>query len=181
VDAENPTFTADGQWIVYNSGNPERRGVWKIRLDGSEDTLLARGSTGWPEASPDGRYALYTFQAPGANSVRVVRLADSQVLPLVMKVQGGGTGRARWMPDGRAIAYVDWDDAGVAGVFVEEFAPGGEARAPRRKLAGFDPERTAESFSVSPDGERITISFASTATNLMLAEGGPGVALPRRR
>jgi Tol biopolymer transport system component len=30
VDAENPSATPDGEWVVYTSGNAEKRGLWKV-------------------------------------------------------------------------------------------------------------------------------------------------------
>ena len=59
-------------------------------------------------------------------------------------------GRSRWMPDGKAIAFVGLDDAGLTGVFVQDFVPGRDTTATRRKLAGFDPDYITETFAISP-------------------------------
>ena len=85
-------------------------------------------------------------------------------------------GRARWMPDGRAIAFVGQDETGAAGVFVQEFAPGRDTDATRRKLAGFDPDVAAESFGISPDGTRLVIAGWLQLFSLMEADGLPAVA-----
>ncbi|MGD8375891.1 MAG: protein kinase, partial [Acidobacteriota bacterium] len=42
-NAENATPALGGEWLVYNSGNPEHSGLWKVRLDGTEATQLVEG------------------------------------------------------------------------------------------------------------------------------------------
>lgn len=179
-DAENPTATPDGEWIVYQSGNPKKRGLWKIRADGSQASQLVHGATAWPEISPDGKYALYTAQMPSGGAVRVVRIADGHTVPFEIKVRVG-TGRARWMPGGGAIAYVDHDDRGLTGVFAQDFVPGQDTSSSRRILVPPDPDLEAESFAFTPDGARCIVAMLEASSNLMLAEGVPGVEPPRRK
>ncbi len=180
ADAENPTATPDGQWIVYQSGHPEKRGVWKMRADGSEATQLVGGTTAWPEVSPDGRHALYTVLQPGRNVVRVVRLTDGQVLPFEIAARNG-TGRARWMPGGRAIAFIDQDEQGRTGVFAQDFYPGRDTSQTRRPLAGFHYDLEAESFAFSPDGAKVVVAMLEYSSNLLVAEGVPGVEPVKRK
>ena len=195
VDAENPTATPDGEWIVYGSGHPQKRGIWKIRKDGSSATRLAEGTFVHPEISPDGRYVVYHPPPdPGWTDIRVLRLADGapvdfriraefpggQAPPSLMSTPGS-LGRARWMPDGRAIAYVAVDDKGRTGVMVQDFVPGADTRASRRPLVGFDGERHAESFGISPDGARLMLSGTEISPGLMLAQGVPGLRNERRK
>ncbi len=179
-DAENPTMTRDGRWVVYNSGHPRTHGVWKIRSDGSEATQLAAGTTAWPEASPDGNYALYTLQRAEGNVVRVVRIADGIAVASEVLIRGVATGRARWLPDGHAIAFIDANEKGVRGVSVQDFAPGQDTSATRRPLAAFDPELNAESFAFSRDGSRMAVAVSETVQSIMTADGVPGVAPPVR-
>ncbi|MGH9531674.1 MAG: hypothetical protein ACRD2Q_04730, partial [Terriglobales bacterium] len=181
ADAENPTATPDGQWIVYQSGNPEKRGLWKIRANGSEARHLVKGQTAWPEVSPDGHFALYTAQDGDRRFVRVVRLADGQMLPFKIAVLGTGTGRARWMPDGRAIGYVDDDEQGRSGIFTQAFDPARETSTTRRPSAGFSFDLVTESFAFSPDGARVVVAMLESSSNLLIAEGVPGVEPVRRK
>ncbi|HEV7768818.1 MAG TPA: protein kinase [Thermoanaerobaculia bacterium] len=126
VDAENPTATADGRWIVYNSFDPAQAGIWKVRPDGTEATQVVNGRTSLPDVSPDGLYVTYLFDArtPRA-AVRVARIADGKdmgiaiPLPLISRTSAI-LGRTRWMPDGKAIAYLAQNAAGINGVFVQD-------------------------------------------------------------
>jgi Tol biopolymer transport system component len=187
VDAENATATPDGKWIVYASGNPKKLGIWKVRSDGSEPTLLVPGLADWPEVSPDGKHVVFASERfTQQSAIRVVRLEDGAVLPFAIPL--GSTigrlgliaGRARWTPDGRAIAFVNFDERGLPGVFVQEFVPEGDTSATRRALAGFDTEWAPETFAISPDGKKICLAEWEQVSSIMTAEGVPGVEPPVR-
>ncbi|MEO8192089.1 MAG: protein kinase [Acidobacteriota bacterium] len=180
ANAENPSMTPDGQWVIYTSANPQRAGLWKIRTDGSSATRLVAGGTVHPEISPDGRHAL--FHVPG-QALRIVRIEDGRMLPLVMSLQSSvyQIGRSRWMPDGRSIATIGTDPQGLSGVFVQAFSIDlADTSSTRRAVAGFDPDRPTESFGISPDGTKIILSENESRSDIFLAEGVRGIA-PRPR
>ncbi len=185
VDAENPTPTPDGAWIVYASTNPEKEGLWKIRPDGSAAARILPGNYAYPEVSPDGRYVVYA--ADYLTERVALRVADTGTgarVPFEIRIgvptgkPGFALGRARWMPGGRAIAFIGQDEKGVNGVYVQDFTPGKNTAASRRPLAGFDAERTTESFGISPDGGHLTIASWEQLFSIMLAERVPGVRPP---
>ena len=181
ADAQNPTATPDGQWVVYDSQNPARRGLWKVRADGQEARRLVAGPTGVPEVSPDGRYVLYLLATEGEReTLQVAQVADGRPAPFSIELarrKPGAVrlGRARWTADGRAIVFVGQDEAGVHGMFVQDFAPGRDTTASRRKLAGFDLDRVAESFGLSPDGRQMVIAGWERSFSLLTVDGLPGL------
>jgi hypothetical protein len=79
------------------------------------------------------------------------------------------------------IALIGQDEKDVGSVFAQDFAPGRDTRATRRKLGGFDPELITESFGISPDGSRLSIASWEQLFSLMLAERLPGIEPPQRR
>ncbi len=81
IDAENPTATRDGQWIVYDSRNPEKLGRWRIHPDGSGASRIMEGPCPVPEVSPDGQYMI----CGGGPAGRAVRMADGRELPLAFR------------------------------------------------------------------------------------------------
>jgi hypothetical protein len=174
VDAENPTATPDGAWIVYGSANPARPGLWKIRSDGSQATRLVEGEAIHPEVSPDGRYALHFSATPGEGAtLHVHGVEDGR--PTAFEIKGLSDRRGRWLPDGKRIAFVDRPRDGEGGVFVQDFAPGRDTRPTRRILVRADPGLDIESFGISRDGSRVTLSQIEYGSALMLIEGIPGL------
>jgi Tol biopolymer transport system component len=175
-NAENPAATPDGRWIFYTSSNPEKVGLWRIRPDGTEASRLVAKLVGTPEISPDGQYVLYRVPT----GLRVCR-TDGAPVPFEIEVEkrkstASTLGRERWMPDGHAIAFLGQDEKGVNGVFVQDFAPGRDTSRSRRPVAGFDPEASAESFGISPDGSHVVIAGWEQLFSIMTAEGIEGLA-----
>jgi hypothetical protein len=140
-----------------------------------------RGLVGIPEVSPDGRHVLYVgFDSTLTGTrVGVVRFEDGEPAAFEVALETirpttANLGRARWMADGR-IAFLGQDENGTNGVFVQDFVPGRDTRATRRKLGGFDPEVDAETFGVSPDGSRVVIAGREMVSSLVLLEGVTGL------
>jgi Tol biopolymer transport system component len=84
-------------------------------------------------------------------------------------------GRGRWMPDGRALAFVGRDDKGRSGIFVQDFVPGADTESTRRALHGFSSDDDVESFGISADGSRITVSRMQELRSVKIAVGVPGI------
>ena len=186
-DAENGSVTPDGEWLIYNSAHPEKSGVWKRNLESGEAVQLATGLTGVPEISPDGRHVLLV-RGPslGRGTIEVVRIADAVTEPFriecVMDAATAGSvlvGRSRWLPDGSGIAFLCDDDAGQAGVYVQDFVPGQDTVSSRRFLAGQYEDRIAESFGFSPDGKRIVVALLELRQSIVLADQLPNVSRPQ--
>jgi serine/threonine protein kinase len=183
VDAENPTQTKDGRLIVYSSSNPDKPGIWRAAPDGSGEKRLASGNYILPEVSPDGRYVLCVGVDNAAlkNSVNVLDIATGKMMDFRIDLPYGPMaanityGRGRWLPDGRAVAFLGLDAEGRTGVFAQDFVPGRDTTATRRRLAGFYDRVTTESFGIAPDGQRVTLGVVHETRHLMLAEGVPGV------
>ncbi|HEV8242144.1 MAG TPA: protein kinase [Thermoanaerobaculia bacterium] len=191
-DAENPTATADG-WVLYGSGTPGKRGIWRMRLDGSGARLLVPGVTNHPETSPDGRYVMYHAPVEDREEIRVARVDDGSAVPFTVAIPfrnlpvsfglsalPAAPGRARWRPDGQAIVYVGLMPDGRFAVFEQPFAPGRDTFAERRIVALSEGELITESLGVAPDGKRLLISFIERTPNLVVAEGVPDLDAPRR-
>jgi Tol biopolymer transport system component len=187
VDAENPSPSRNG-WLVYVSGKPDGQGIWKMRLDGTGAARLVAGAdAAHPELSPDGDFVLFHARAGENEEVRVVRLDDGKPAapPIVVALNHPqaarvldelniSVGRARWRPDGRAILFVGFDPSGRLSILEQPFALDAVEGAALTVVPS-EGDAAVESFGLSSDGERITVSFREQASNLMIADGVPGI------
>jgi Tol biopolymer transport system component len=189
LDAENPFVTRDGAWIFYWSANPGNPGIWKVHPDGTGATHLIAGHFLQPELSPDGRYVLY-IELDTINQRTTLHVADAGsgralAFEITIPYRLGGPrinfGRSHWSADGRSIFYVGQDAAGRSGVYSQDFDPGRDTSGSRRPVAGFSQEYWTESFGLSPDGTRLTISTLEESSSILLAEGVPGAMPPVRK
>jgi eukaryotic-like serine/threonine-protein kinase len=177
--AQNPTMTPDSRWIVYASYNLNKAGIWKIHPDGTGDTPLVGSKTvGNAEVSPDGKYAAYReYSEPSASLVKIVEIESGAEVPFEIRVNTVKEtvirlGRVRWLPNGRELAFVGQDDSGANGIYVQDFVPGKDTSNTRRPLSPspFDPENSAESFGISPDGRFMTIATWEQSFNIMATQ-----------
>jgi dipeptidyl aminopeptidase/acylaminoacyl peptidase len=129
-EAENPNPTRDG-WVYYVSGNPSQPGLWKIQLDGSAATPVVEGRLIYPDISPDGQFLASDREL----GTKVVRLADGQIFSAGLD---NGASRTRWTADGRSLIFPVLGTLRKAGeghgLLLQEFAPGQDVRATRRRL-----------------------------------------------
>lgn len=193
-DAENPTMTPDGEWIVYASSNESKAGIWKVRADGRDATPVVAGPLLYiPDVSPDGRYVAYLFtdRVNLQNAIRVAEVESGRVTPFEIRVpyqleESGADitwGRARWTHDGDEIVFIRQDEwTGRSGVYRQRFSrAGGNTDATRTLIVESLPGALVESLVVSPDGRFVTVSDGYYSRNLMMGERVPGVVGRRRK
>jgi Tol biopolymer transport system component/serine/threonine protein kinase len=180
-NAENPTATPDGRWIVYVSLNADQPGIEKMRPDGSDVRRIVGGELVLPEVSPDGQLVAFLDYGGRRPALRVATVADGRLLdfelPLPLSDPGADPdlGRARWFPDGRSLAVLMRDGDGAFVVERHFLRPrAADPEIPPVELAR-EPGYAAESFGISPDGRTLMVAFWDTTSNLMLAENVPEI------
>jgi len=101
----HPTFTPDGRWVVYESGEWPTH-LWKVSIDGGAPVLITdKHAAGSPVVSPDGRLIAFAYYDERSESPW--RLG-------VMPVAGGDLIKSfpmpfrsfQWTADGQALTYI---------------------------------------------------------------------------
>jgi Tol biopolymer transport system component len=176
VDAENPSLPAAGDWVYYDSSNPQRDALVRIPRGGGKVTPVLEGETTHPEVSADGAFVVYSRpEESGPIAIDVVRVADGTVFPFARGFTGAVSVRARWIGATHTIAFRTRDADGTISLYAQEFLPGTDTTATRRKLISTDPDAVLETFAVSPDGKRAILAIVDEASGLMMAEGVDGI------
>lgn len=103
----SPTWSPTAQQIAFisdRSGSPQ---LWVMDVDGSNVQRLMKegGHCDSPDWSPDGRFIVYSWQAPTQwkHDIYVIEVATGKIFQLS---SGRGDNESpHWSPDGRHIAY----------------------------------------------------------------------------
>jgi len=168
-NAQNPTMTPDGEWIVFTlqDAGDEHSGLWKVRPDGSDLTLIKAGPFLIPETSPDGRFVAYRRTI--AEGDRLLRVADGRQLGVSVR----DTDRFRWTVEkGRTWLWAIHIAEGANTVVRFPFDPERETLGPPETVLAGDEVRAAESLGVARDGSAVAFSsFANRRAQILLVEG----------
>jgi Tol biopolymer transport system component len=122
---DGPEYSADGQWIWFNSNRGGKWSLWRIPASGAgphdmdaEQMTDDDGEDWFPHASPDGRWVVFlTYEKgiPNHPPNRTVRLrrydcATGRVETLRSIFGGQGTLNVNsWSPDGQRFAFVRFE------------------------------------------------------------------------
>jgi eukaryotic-like serine/threonine-protein kinase len=170
-NAQNPTMTADGDWIVFTrqGAAADEIGIWKIRPDGRDLTLIRKTSNAFiPETSPDGRFAAYNG-SNSLNGARIVRIADGETVPM----SAGGGARFRWSVEGgKTFLWAIVSTPNDTTIRRFAFDPVRGVVGEGEIVVGPELATAAESLGVAPDGSALTYSrIASVKTQIIRIDG----------
>ena len=128
--SDDPDFSADGQWIYFNSDRAGGMQIWRMKPDGSkpEQVTFDENRNWTPHPSPDGNSILILSYDKDVTShaankdvtLRILNVADGKIRDLVRIVGGSGSDNVpNWAPDGAHFAFVSYqflpaDDNGSA-------------------------------------------------------------------
>jgi eukaryotic-like serine/threonine-protein kinase len=148
VNGLNPSVSADGRWIAYNS----QTDIWAIRL--GEDSVPRRivadnGSQTHPVFSPNGRWIAYASDETGAYQVFVRPFPDMSAGKWQVSIRGGFA--PTWSRSGRELFFLSPDSLLAADVTMGSDITFGIPR-PLFSTAALD--GASNQFDVSPDGRR---------------------------
>jgi Tol biopolymer transport system component len=114
---DGPDYTADGEWIWFNSDRSGVMQLWRVREDGSGlEQMTGDQNVNWfPHPSPDGQKVVYLAYEPGTEGhpagkhveLRLIAPGGGEPRTVVRLFGGQGTINVpSWSPDGRAFAFM---------------------------------------------------------------------------
>jgi Tol biopolymer transport system component len=145
---EQPTYTPDGQYILYISSQSGARQVWAMAADGSGPRQLtaAPGLVERFSLSADGSRLVFDVQEPDGTNAIWTAGADGQIARRITQ-PGRNAGHGAISPNGTRIAFVAGPE-GAQGIFVVDPLGGAE-----RQIGS--PTYQARNPAWSPGGQRI--------------------------
>jgi eukaryotic-like serine/threonine-protein kinase len=162
------SLSPDGRWIAYTStvaGQGIR--LWKVSIDGGEPIRLTDFRARWASISPDGQRIACFYSDEGLESpLKYFGWIPFEGGPATPIVEPPRTARFvnyefKWMPDGRAIAFLDERDR-VNNIWTLPLG-GGEPRP----LTHFKTDGVY-AFAWSPNGKWLALSRGSQMTDVVL-------------
>ena len=168
IGDDDPTFSADGKWIIFASYYPSTKGLWKASVDGGEPVRLTGGYYSLPAVSPDGTMiaAMY-LENPSAPDQRADKMA---VVPIdggtpikVFPIQNSATAvsMVKWSTDSKSLIFSQARD-NISNLWVQPLA-GGEPK----QLTNFK-DSYIYTFAFSPDGKNIVLSRGNYTRDAIL-------------
>jgi len=129
-----PSFSPDGRWVIYYSRGLGKNGIWKIPIEGGAPVQITDKDAYQPIVSPDGKLIACFYREDNAPYKTAIVSFDGgapiKFLDIPVAVGSSPSFGLRqvihWMPDSRAIAYMDMKD-GVSNIWAQPI-DGGQPR-----------------------------------------------------
>ena len=174
-----PACSLDGKWVFYTSGGENRNSLWKVPINGGKPSQLTDFTALFPEISPRDGSISYTFVDQQANPARFRRGvidANGGGSPKVFDLPpfSGTLGpafygqRAKWTPDGKALAYISNKDA-VGNLWSQPIDGG-----PPKQLTKFTSDMIFN-YAWSSDGKKLALARGSKTSDVVLISDLGGV------
>jgi Tol biopolymer transport system component len=161
-----PSWSADGQWIVYTRRDGAPWGLWKLPAAGGTPVQVASGWVFLGRFSPDGsRIGCWEIPPDSLFHPRFMLMAASGGTAQPLRTpydykQAGWT----WTPDGKGIT-VQRSDGGASNLV--HYPIDG---SPPRQLTAFPPGPSIFSWAWLPDGSALVCERGTPKDNVVMLQ-----------
>ncbi len=156
---KQPTFTRDGQSIIFRSSNPAR--LFRVGINGGEPVPLTGRGGFDPNVSPDGKLIACGYRPAPTDKNRFAILGLEGGEPKIISDWPALWGRLRWYPEGNAIAYAA-RQAGIGNIWIQPL----DGSAPKQ-LTHWNPTPIF-SFDWSRDGKWLAYASGSLTSDVVV-------------
>jgi Tol biopolymer transport system component len=161
----SPTWSPDGKWIVTGGSDAQGPGLFKIPVDGGKPIRLTSGAALDPVWSPTGNVIVYAGRQDAFAPLIAVRDDGTPVSFPAVRVPTGGGGRARFLPDGSGLVYLQGETIGAQDFWLVDMT----TKRPRQ-LTRPSSAASINSFDISPDGKHILFDRVVEHSDVVLIE-----------
>jgi Tol biopolymer transport system component len=158
-----PSWSPNGKWIVTGGSDAQGQGLFKIPVDGSPPLRIVSGAAFDPVVSPDESIIVYTGTQTAYAPLLAVRPDGSPVTLPAIRILSGGTGRARFLPNGKLV-YMQ----GPVGA--QDFWLLDLATVKTSQLTRLSNPASTTTFDIAPDGLHIVFDRVREQSDLVLIE-----------
>jgi Tol biopolymer transport system component len=142
-------WSPDAAWLVTGGNDAQGPGLFKVRVEGGAPVRLVTGPAFDPVWSPDGAVIVYAGQQAAFAPLLAVDPDGSPVKLPAIEVASAGGGRARFLPDGKGLIYLQ----GPVGT--QDFWRLDLTTNTTRRITRLSNAATMSTFDIMPDGSRI--------------------------
>ena len=161
----SPHCSPDGKWVVYTTFGPGGFSIWKVSLDGGEPVPVINRYAFVPSVSPDGKLIACYYADEKTRGIKIALFPFEGGEPLKLfdfsQPDNPYPPLMRWLPDGRALAYVS-TRGGVSNIWLQP-VDGGAAT----QLTDFKTDLIF-SFDLSRDGKQLALSRGTQNRDVIL-------------
>ena len=169
----NPACSPDGKWVVYSSMNAGRPSLWRVSIEGGEQTPLIRTESFDAQPSPSGRLIYYSAFEWEEQPVRARVLRWIIVSSMDQKRSGFDAPTIAtfgtlpvWAPDESGLDYVVTRN-GVSNIWRQPLTGG-----PPVQITDFSTGKIF-SFAWSPDGRWLSLASGVNRSDVVLMSRQP--------
>ena len=168
-DETDPSFSPDGQWIVYSSVTDGTPKLWKTPTHGGPPVQLTGFYSLRPAISPDGKWLAFFYYDEPSRRLKIGLIpfgngkttAVSAPTRVFEDLIGFSSPILCWSADSQALIYSQLDE-GVINLWSRRLNS-----APPQKLTSFKEDRLF-SFDLSRDGKRFVYERGHVLSDLVL-------------
>jgi Tol biopolymer transport system component len=164
-DGENyPSFSPDGNWVVYTVLGKERNTLWKISTTGNEKPvqITQKGFTIKPQVSPDGTMIACTYRKNESEPWKIVVLPIDGGTPLkTLELPAPRYQMIRWTPDSAALIFLDKKN-GIQNLWQQPLDG-----SPAKQITNFSEDQILHQ-DITADGKELILSRGGRRRDIAL-------------